>query len=412
MEMSLFPRLALAFSLALIPLQAQTASDSISSQIQPILGELSKISGFTIKRAVPYETFSKDQLRKYLEERVKTTTTPEKLRAEEVTLKKFGLVPPDFNLEGATVDLMTEQAAAFYDDEKRKMFLVEGAPSMMEQIALVHELAHALADQHFSLGKYVERDKPSDDAQMARMAVVEGQAMWLMMEYTMQKMGQSLLKSRGLLDMVSKSADMSGGQFPVFDKAPLYLRETLLFPYTAGLKFQQEILLKSGTAGFQDVFRQPPQSTQQVMHFQAYVAKVKPTTPALPQFSKSGYKQLTEGSVGELDHYIFLKQYAKSVDPSEFASHLRGSQFQIVENKKANRIVLRYASEWDGPESAAHYFEQYQNILKGKWKEYAPAPGTETRLSGRGDDGYFLLQRSGAIVTSLEGMAEDPAEQQ
>jgi hypothetical protein len=399
-----------AFALVL-PLQAQRSPEAISAEIEPILRDLSRISGMPYQTSVPFETLSKDQLRKYLQERIRTTVKPEQLRAEQLTLKKFGLVPQDFDLEKTTIDLMTEQAAAFYDDERRKMFLIEGAPSLMEQVALVHELAHALADQHYSLGKFVDREKQSDDAQMARMAVVEGQAMWLMLEYSMQKVGQSLLRNTGLLDMMAKQAESSQGQYPVFDKAPLYLRETLLFPYSAGLKFQQQLIQRSGQAGFREVFRQPPASTQQVLHVEQYLAKTKPSSPALPAFSSSGYKEVTAGTMGELDHYILLKQYSKETDPSQLAAHIKGGMFQLLEEKKGDRLVLRYASEWDSPVQAEKFYQQYLNVLKGKWKQYAAEHNEQGRLVGKGDDGYFVLQLSGSTVTSLEGLSAAPAEE-
>ena len=108
---------------------------------------------------------------------------PEELRAEEITLKKIGFVPADFNLEQSTVDLLTEQAAAFYDYHKKKLFLTDWASSSsMQDAALVHELAHALADQHFHLERFIKKGGASDDSALARMAVMEGQATWLMTE--------------------------------------------------------------------------------------------------------------------------------------------------------------------------------------------------------------------------------------
>ena len=56
-------------------------------------------------------------------------------------MKKLGFAPPTFDLKKTTVELMTEQAAAFYDYRKRQMVLLQGdAPGMMQDMALVHEL--------------------------------------------------------------------------------------------------------------------------------------------------------------------------------------------------------------------------------------------------------------------------------
>jgi len=117
---------------------------------------LTEITGLRFLHAVPYGMLSKDDLRVYLEKRIKKSIKPSDLRAEELTLKMLGLIPQDFDLRQNTVDLLTEQAAAFYDYNKKRLFILEGSGAGAEErIALVHELAHALADQHFHLGKYI-----------------------------------------------------------------------------------------------------------------------------------------------------------------------------------------------------------------------------------------------------------------
>src|SRR6202043_3102414 len=119
------------------------------------LRELAQISGLKLHHKVPYDLISKDQVNRYLKDRVGEASTPEDLRVEELSLKKFGFVPQDFDLAKNTVDLLTEQAAAFYDYHKKKLFVLENNSGPEAKIALTHELAHALADQHFHLDKYI-----------------------------------------------------------------------------------------------------------------------------------------------------------------------------------------------------------------------------------------------------------------
>src|ERR1700752_3047347 len=68
------------------------------SEIPTIEQGLSEITGLPFTRHVPYGTINKDQLRHYLEGRVKESIKPADLRAEELTLKMLGLIPPDFDL--------------------------------------------------------------------------------------------------------------------------------------------------------------------------------------------------------------------------------------------------------------------------------------------------------------------------
>src|SRR5438552_15647735 len=238
----------------------------IFREISTSLESLQDITGLKTKKRISYDLITRDKVNQFLKDRVKEAVKPEELRAEELTLKKLGFVPPDFNLEKATIDLLTEQAAAFYDYHRKKLFLTDWAPSAMQDSALVHELAHALADQHFHLERFIRQGGKSDDSEIARMAVMEGQATWLMTEVQARRAGQSIATTPGLLDAMSGATEDGASQYPVFNSVPLYLRETLVFPYTEGGKFLNAVYSKMGKAAFAEVFRHPPNSSQQILH--------------------------------------------------------------------------------------------------------------------------------------------------
>ena len=317
-------------------------------------------------------------------------------------------MPADFDLAKSTVDLLTEQAAAFYDYDRKKLFITDSTPSDTQEPVLAHELSHALADQNFNLGKYIRKGRKSDDGATARLAVMEGQATWLMSEYLARKMGQSLRSSPALVRTMSALSESGGGDYPVFDKAPLYLRRSLVFPYTAGMIFQNALLERDGDRAFAEVFRDPPVSSQQILHPEKYFKHAKPADPELPDPKlPHGFKGLVGGSLGELEHGILLEQYLGKERSAAIAPHWRGSVFELDENKKFGRVVLRYVVEWDSEESARQYFSAYQEILRKKWKKVTFSPESPDAVTGEGDDGRFELRRNGAVVTSVEGLAPE-----
>jgi hypothetical protein len=108
-----------------------------------------------------------------------------------------------------------------------------------------------------------------------------------------------------------------------------------------------------------------------------------------------------------LEHGILLEQYGSKETAAEIAPHWRGSTFALMENKKANRVVLLYASEWDTEAAARKYFEAYRQLLAKKWKQMTVAAETPDSVTGTGDDGRFELRLKGFTVTSVEGL--DPA---
>ncbi|MEO7650776.1 MAG: hypothetical protein ABIZ80_09935 [Bryobacteraceae bacterium] len=388
----------------------QEASREVFRQIDADTKELTEITGLPFKKKVPYDLITREKVNQFLQERLKESVKPEQIHAEELTLKKFGFVPQDFDLKKSTVDLLTEQAAAFYDFYRKKLFLTNWASSAMQDSALIHELAHALADQHFRLGKFIQNAGKSDDSALARMAVMEGQATWLMTEAMARKNGQSLGATPALLDMMSGGTEAGASQFPVFNQVPLYLRETLMFPYTAGARFQHAVFMKMKTAAFAELFRHPPETTQQILHPEKYFARDKPSTPVLPEMkSARGYKRIAEGMMGELDHSILIRQFGTVEQAKEISPHWRGGTYAILEDKNRRNSILAYAVEWDDAAIARKYFEFYKSVLGKKWKHIEVLEDGERQVSGRGDDGRFTLSLDGNRVSSLEGMPEPPA---
>ena len=399
------PLLVLLLSAAALAQPARNDNArAVFREIDAISKELEKISGLEFHKKVACDLISKEKVNEFLKKKVKEVSTPQSLRAEELTLKKFGLVPPDFDLAASTVDVLTEQAAAFYDYHSKKLFITDWTPSGTRDVALAHELAHALADQNFGLKRYIRQARMSDDAALARMAVMEGQATWLMSEYMARKMGQSLLDTPGLADSMNHASDTASGQFPVFDNSPLYIRETLLFPYNKGMMFQQAVAQKLGKAAIAEVFHKPPVSTRQILHADDYFSGAAPTMPPLPKFSQRGYKGLIQGTFGELDHAVFIRQFAGAQRSNLLAPHWRGGQYELLENRAEGHVILTYASEWDEPEFAADFFQVYRRSLEQKWRHMEVRTETKDSLSGTGDDGDFILRREGNIVTSIEGM--------
>ena len=178
--------LVLIAALVAVPVaQPQVESSRLLfTQVDPIMEGLSQITGWKVKRKVPSDYITKEKLNEFIQQRVREVVKPEDIRIESLALKMFGFIPEDYDLKEAIIELLTEQAAAFYDYDRKRLFITESESSFMEKrAALVHELAHALADQSFPLGKYLHKGLKNDDAATAREAVTEGQATWLMWAY-------------------------------------------------------------------------------------------------------------------------------------------------------------------------------------------------------------------------------------
>ena len=365
-------------------------------QVPAIMQQLSEITGMKVHHAVPCAFITKADVNKFLKDRVKEVAKPDEIRAEELTLKKFGFVPADFDLAKNTVDLLTEQAAAFYDYNKKKLFITESDSTESQEPVLAHELGHALADQNYNLAKFVRQGRKSDDGSTARLAVMEGQATWLMSEFLARQNGQSLKNFARTGGDDGKMSDSSGGQYPVFENEPLYLRDD------AGVSLHQghavsergDAARRAGRvrrglrarAGFDAANPAPGE----------VFSGVKPTDPKLPDVKLGhSYKGLVGGALGELEHRILIEQAISAARADEIAPHWRGANFELLENKAAGRVVLLYASEWDTEEAAQQYFAAYRTSMQKKWKKMTVATDSPGAVTGEGDDGRFELRRIG-----------------
>lgn len=387
---------------------SKPAHDPAFAQIDSIVKSLSEITGLTEKHPVPYGRMNKRQLRQFLTKRIKKTLRPDEIKADEISLKMFGLVPNDFDLKKSTVNLLTEQAAAFYDYDQKKLFLLEDSSFAAERTTLAHELSHALADQYFNLENFMEDTPSNDDENLAHSAVTEGQASWLMIAYELKESGQKPDPTPDMLKSVADSSESSMADYPVLKNSPLYIQQSLLFPYSEGILFFDAVYRKMGKAAFGEVFTNPPVDSAQIMHPELYFQHEKPAHPDLPKVTLSGEdNELSEGSMGEFDHSMLLKQYLGAEKSKQLAPHLRGGQFKIVGVGKGHVPMLEYASQWDSPNVAAEFFAAYQKILETKWSRCHASTKNANLFAGIGDSGYFVTRVIGNVVSSIEGINDE-----
>ncbi len=400
---------AAALGVLLLVAARKHEQDPVFSQINEIAHSVASISGLTEQHAVPYDTISKKHLRQFLRKRIKKTLRPDEIRADELALKMFGLVPQSFDLKKSTLDLLAEQAAAFYDYDQKKLFLLEGSPLNEEVTTLAHELSHALADQHFNLARYMDESPSNDDENLAHTAVVEGQASWLMFAYELAHEGKPPVPTPEMLKAIEDSSDTSSTEYPVLKASPLYIQQSLLFPYSEGTRFFDAVFRRLGKIAFTQVFTRAPVASSQILHPEQYFSGEKPSIPELPKLDLGeGEEEVAQGSVGEFDHRMLLWQYVGQAKGFALATHLKGAQFRVTAREKARRPVFEYVSRWDSEGSAREYFAAYKQVLRNKWKRCEPASETADVFSGTGDSGFFLTHLRQDTLVSVEGI-ENPA---
>src|SRR5579863_832906 len=193
------------------PSQEQKVSpqeaEKLFHDVDEILRFASKDTDLPIKHEIKRQLATRDQVVAYLEKSMAEDKDAQRLRRSELVLKKFGLLPQDFDLQKFLVALLREQVAGYYDPKTKTVNLLDWIGVEQQRPVLAHELTHALQDQSFGLEKWMkpgevdleEKKNPTpadienDEISEARQAVVEGQAMVVLVDYMLVPTGQSLL---------------------------------------------------------------------------------------------------------------------------------------------------------------------------------------------------------------------------
>ncbi len=166
-------------------------AEQLFRDVDTILDFASKDTSLPIKHEVKRRMASRDEVVSYLKKNMAEDKDVQRLRRTELVLKKFGLLPKDFDLQTFLVSLLEEQVAGYYDAKTKTVNLLDWVIPDLQRPVLAHELTHALQDQSFSLDKWLKKgsedldakkdltpdDITKDENSEARQAVVEGQAM-------------------------------------------------------------------------------------------------------------------------------------------------------------------------------------------------------------------------------------------
>lgn len=407
------------------PQEAQELLRSVDS----ILQFDSQDTALPKRRDIKRQLVDRKQVEQYVHQRMDQDEDARRLRRSGIVLKKFGLLPRDFDLQTFLVTLLREQVAGYYDAKTRTVNLLDWLPPEQQQPVLAHELTHALQDQNFGLEKWVREgngsgkhglreEVESDEAVAARDAVVEGQAMAVMIDFILAPTGASLLDSPNIADAITHGL-MQGNDSPVFNSAPLYLKEVLLFPYSYGLDFVRALLGNGGKErAFAGVFKDPPVSTRQIMQPDTYLQGEKLPALPMPDFDRlagKGYERYDVGSVGEFDTSVLTKQFSDYDTARRLWPEWRGGYYYAARKKGApeSDLELVYVSRWASSDAASRFARLYASSVRRRYDVSRGwvSPASDAGLKWRFDtsEGQVLLSADGDTVVSIEGFDAETA---
>jgi len=412
--------------------------------VDEILQFASQDTGLPIKHKVKRRLAKRDEVQSYIEKSFKDDKDAKRLERSSEVLKKFGLLPRDFDLSNFLVAMLREQVAGYYDEKTKTVNLLNWLIAEQQKPVLAHELTHALQDQSFGLEKWMRgsaegkdkkdknREDPSpadvenDEETSARQAVVEGQAMVVLYDYSLAP--QTLQNSPQIVEALKQSMLVGTPDSPKFRDAPIFLKEELTFPYRYGLDFTVALLRAGGKElAYAGAFQNPPKTTREIMEPKTYLAheKLEPVKMIDMEKDLKDYVPFDIGAMGEFDVDVLVEQYAGQDQATAIYPEWRGGYY-FSGKPKANPsapLALLYVSRWSNAAKAAEFAAIYAKSLAqryqkrqglgtdGKIAEDAPPADSWRTLRGRHawrtEEGVVVIEVRGDAVLISEGLDDD-----
>jgi len=421
-------------------------AEQLFHSVDEIMDFDSQQTGLPIKREIKRKLTSRDEVVSFLTKHLNDEDT-KRLRRSELVLKKFGLLPRDFNLQTFLVALLREEVAGYYDPKTKTVNLLDWVPMEEQEPVMAHELTHALQDQSVNLQRWMKKgekdlaeikkdptpaDIENDEMDNAREAVLEGQAQAMMFQYAIAPTGHSIATSPELVKAMEEETLTGSAGTKVFNEAPIFMKESLTFPYSYGMDFVITLMQKGGKEkAFAGVLRNPPHTTRQIMQPETYLSGEKIEPMRVPDFKHDfkDYQKFDIGAMGEFDVAVLIEQYAGKPLSKRMYPEWRGGYYYAAKPKpdpksdtaRTAPLGLLYVSRWSNADKAAEFAEIYAQSLKQRYKSAEevgdPAPGkaatqnAESKidlLKGRHawvtEDGAVVIEEQGDTVFVSESL--------
>jgi len=321
----------------------------------------------------------------------------EEIVIDEAFFQLIGILGPEIDLAKAITDLYSEQVAGFYDHETKEL-VVGGDTEMtpLTKIIVVHELIHAIADQHFGLSTLTDLvDEERYHEASAFQALAEGEATYFQVVY---------MQSLPMAEQVAAATESLDYDTSVLDALPAWFGEDLAFPYDFGFLFVETLIDRGGVAAVDQAYGRLPTTVEQVMHPEAYRTFEASRVVELPGNAiVPGYEIYEEGELGEWNLRLYLLDGVIPSDAIIGSAGWGGDDYRILWD--GTEVAFAYEYEGDTPRDAEELAELLEESVRARMAVGNPQSSNGAVVL-RGDDYVWILQVGPSVFFVA---ASDPA---
>lgn len=345
--------------------------------VSELMGAAERVRGLRFERQVPLVIEDRQRITAYVESQIED----EELMRERTVYIALGLLAPELDVRALLLRVMGEQVVGYYDPEAGRLVVrddvmeaftrasqdEEQSDLVEARTVLVHELVHALQDQKLGLSKRVKEER-STDAENAFHALVEGDATLAMYAYALEREQIPLHRVTGNPAMVRSFSDavrhspLTGSEL---EQAPPIVRVPLLSAYVDGLSFCASLHGARGWSAIDGAHQQSPASTEQVLHPERFALRDDPETvtlPKLPSVEASGYREVQEDTLGELELRVYFAQVGAENEADRAADGWDGDRLRVYQKNGGDTAVV-WMTVWDSERDAEEAARAAQRVL-------------------------------------------------
>lgn len=414
---------------------ASVSEEALLAAAEEIAQDVAEIRGLEVMGPVKKGIKQRDELRAVLISKLAEEIEDEDIEAEAAVFKRLGVIPQDLDYKKVLLDVLTEQIAGFYDQTTKELYIMEGIPLSLQRPAMAHELFHAIQDQHFDILSMQEpfSTMENSDFALARSALIEGDATVLMFDFSLYEAGTlpqegatslvdipvaaNLLRNLEFNDITALeqlAGTFGGAGFDIGDsalsRAPAIFRESLMFPYFAGMRFV--VMARSGRtwADIDRIYENPPVSTEQILHPERYFAGDDPQhVDFQSDQALADWKPIYDSVIGEFQMLQILKAHVPDLSGGA-AKGWDGDRMRAYRNNDTGSTAVVFLSTWDGIGEAGEFYEAAVAAAEKRYPEATPVGsvgkyGESTCLVIGPQDARerLYVERWGDMVLYVEG---------
>ena len=287
----------------------------------------------------------------------------ERIGAEELLLKRVGLLPQEMDLLATVEGLLGTDVGGYYRPTEGDIAVVAALLDQEDDAALrwilAHEYVHALQDQHFGIDAVKDAAAPGDE-QSAVVALAEGDAVLLTVEMALS----------GALPASPTAAEQAAlAEGTGLDALPPLMQREMLFPYLDGTDFVERAWNNGGWSAIDEIWLDPPTSTEQIMHPALYPDE-QPIPVHLPDVAGmlgDGWTAGFDSVMGELRVGVFVAddesfemrlptRVAVTLPNAEAATGWGGDRILTIDGPEGAWVVV-WQTAWDTPQDAGEFAE-------------------------------------------------------